>query len=41
LKNLFAAFDAALRLLHPFMPFLTKSCGTNCRKGGLEIDCAE
>jgi valyl-tRNA synthetase len=23
-KNLFAAFDAALRLLHPFMPFLTE-----------------
>jgi valyl-tRNA synthetase len=24
LKNLFAGFDAALRLLHPFMPFLTE-----------------
>jgi valyl-tRNA synthetase len=23
-RNLFAAFDAALRLLHPFMPFLTE-----------------
>jgi valyl-tRNA synthetase len=23
-KNLFAGFDAALRLLHPFMPFLTE-----------------
>jgi len=23
-KNLFAAFDSALRLLHPFMPFLTE-----------------
>jgi len=23
-KNLFASFDAALRLLHPFMPFLTE-----------------
>jgi valyl-tRNA synthetase len=23
-KNLFAAFDTALRLLHPFMPFLTE-----------------
>jgi len=23
-KNLFAAFDAALRLLHPFMPFITE-----------------
>jgi valyl-tRNA synthetase len=23
-KNLFAAFDAALRMLHPFMPFLTE-----------------
>src|SRR2546430_2494793 len=23
-KNLFAAFNAALRLLHPFMPFLTE-----------------
>jgi valyl-tRNA synthetase len=23
-KNLFSAFDAALRLLHPFMPFLTE-----------------
>src|SRR6202007_948916 len=23
-KNLFAAFDGALRLLHPFMPFLTE-----------------
>src|SRR5207244_3050981 len=23
-KNLFAAVDAALRLLHPFMPFLTE-----------------
>jgi valyl-tRNA synthetase len=23
-KNLFAAFDAALRVLHPFMPFLTE-----------------
>jgi valyl-tRNA synthetase len=23
-KNLFAAFDAALRLMHPFMPFLTE-----------------
>src|SRR5260370_38238445 len=23
-KNLFAVFDAALRLLHPFMPFLTE-----------------
>ena len=23
-KNLFAGFEAALRLLHPFMPFLTE-----------------
>ena len=23
-KNLFAVFDGALRLLHPFMPFLTE-----------------
>ena len=23
-RNLFAGFDAALRLLHPFMPFLTE-----------------
>src|SRR5258708_39346655 len=23
-RNLFSAFDAALRLLHPFMPFLTE-----------------
>ncbi len=23
-RNLFAVFDAALRLLHPFMPFLTE-----------------
>ena len=23
-KNLFAVFDDALRLLHPFMPFLTE-----------------
>jgi len=30
-KNLFAAFDAALRLLHPFMPFLTEERGTSCR----------
>src|SRR6266699_1568461 len=34
-KNLFAAFEAALRLLHPFMPFLTEELWhTLPQKGG-------
>jgi len=38
-KNLFAAFDAALRLLHPFMPFLTEELWHQLpQKAGSEID---
>src|SRR6266513_1539124 len=36
-KNLFAAFEAALRLLHPFMPFLTEELWhTLPQKGGAQ-----
>ena len=40
-KNLFAVFDDALRLLHPFMPFLTEELWHQFpQTGGREIDCA-
>ena len=40
-KNLFAGFDDALRLLHPFMPFLTEELWHQLPQAeGSEVDCA-
>ncbi len=40
-KNLFAAFESALRLLHPFMPFLTEELWHQLpQRAGAQIDCA-
>jgi hypothetical protein len=33
-RNLFAVFEAALRVVASFMPFRRKNCGTNFRNAG-------